>query len=318
MSDSPNPDEAAAETFGIEHSPLEREIERDGARVKIIIYRDRGEPWWLLEIEHQDGGCTEWDERFDTDQAALDEALRAIDEDGAGSFARMVAEATSREEWARKLSSSPLSDIRLELDSSSQLMGFQQTCGVFAAVATAPEMVRSSAWLDLIKGEHAFDSIDEVGRFTGGLMALYNAVLQSIAEEGAHCCPDPNDVAAVREFCEGYLEIALHDPTWEANERAFVELLPMMALAGLTTMDKVGEILPSAKADPESWLEEQRRALPQTVASLYDYWRDRRARAGIPRFAQRVTPVRRDAAKVGRNDPCPCRSGKKFKKCCAN
>jgi preprotein translocase subunit SecA len=25
--------------------------------------------------------------------------------------------------------------------------------------------------------------------------------------------------------------------------------------------------------------------------------------------------VKRDAAKVGRNDPCPCGSGKKFKKC---
>jgi preprotein translocase subunit SecA len=27
-------------------------------------------------------------------------------------------------------------------------------------------------------------------------------------------------------------------------------------------------------------------------------------------------PVRRDAQKVGRNDPCPCGSGKKYKKCC--
>ncbi len=27
--------------------------------------------------------------------------------------------------------------------------------------------------------------------------------------------------------------------------------------------------------------------------------------------------VRRSAPKVGRNDPCPCGSGKKFKKCCA-
>jgi SEC-C motif-containing protein len=26
--------------------------------------------------------------------------------------------------------------------------------------------------------------------------------------------------------------------------------------------------------------------------------------------------VRRDTPKVGRNDPCPCGSGKKFKKCC--
>src|SRR5690606_5768562 len=28
-----------------------------------------------------------------------------------------------------------------------------------------------------------------------------------------------------------------------------------------------------------------------------------------------VQPVRREA-KVGRNDPCPCGSGKKYKKCC--
>jgi preprotein translocase subunit SecA len=27
-------------------------------------------------------------------------------------------------------------------------------------------------------------------------------------------------------------------------------------------------------------------------------------------------PVKRDAVKIGRNDPCPCGSGKKFKKCC--
>lgn len=29
-----------------------------------------------------------------------------------------------------------------------------------------------------------------------------------------------------------------------------------------------------------------------------------------------VTPARRTASKIGRNDPCPCGSGKKFKKCC--
>jgi uncharacterized protein YecA (UPF0149 family) len=28
------------------------------------------------------------------------------------------------------------------------------------------------------------------------------------------------------------------------------------------------------------------------------------------------TPVQRARGKVGRNEPCPCGSGKKFKKCC--
>jgi preprotein translocase subunit SecA len=30
-----------------------------------------------------------------------------------------------------------------------------------------------------------------------------------------------------------------------------------------------------------------------------------------------ATPIKRDKEKVGRNDPCPCGSGKKYKKCCA-
>jgi hypothetical protein len=30
----------------------------------------------------------------------------------------------------------------------------------------------------------------------------------------------------------------------------------------------------------------------------------------------RMPPVRNDAPPIGRNDPCPCGSGRKFKKCC--
>ena len=32
----------------------------------------------------------------------------------------------------------------------------------------------------------------------------------------------------------------------------------------------------------------------------------------------RAVTARREGAKVGRNDPCPCGSGKKYKKCCAS
>ena len=45
--------------------------------------------------------------------------------------------------------------------------------------------------------------------------------------------------------------------------------------------------------------------------------------AGIPKQGAKVPPrqtkpetVRRDRPKVGRNDPCPCGSGKKYKNCC--
>jgi hypothetical protein len=34
------------------------------------------------------------------------------------------------------------------------------------------------------------------------------------------------------------------------------------------------------------------------------------------RPGERLGPIIRDQPKVGRNEPCPCGSGKKFKKCC--
>ncbi|MBN2456086.1 MAG: preprotein translocase subunit SecA [Sedimentisphaerales bacterium] len=41
-----------------------------------------------------------------------------------------------------------------------------------------------------------------------------------------------------------------------------------------------------------------------------------RAAAQAPQGEQKVKRIRLDQPKVGRNDPCPCGSGKKYKKCC--
>ena len=35
-----------------------------------------------------------------------------------------------------------------------------------------------------------------------------------------------------------------------------------------------------------------------------------------PQLPSAVEPIRGDQEKVGRNDPCPCGSGKKYKQCC--
>jgi preprotein translocase subunit SecA len=46
-----------------------------------------------------------------------------------------------------------------------------------------------------------------------------------------------------------------------------------------------------------------------------------RKRARVMQFSHgdgqgKIETVRREGKKVGRNDPCPCGSGKKYKKCC--
>ena len=76
--------------YEIINSPLETKITRDGITVEIFIYRGADETGWLLEVRDHEGGSTVWDDRFETDRAAYDEAMRAIDEDGIRSFVEAV------------------------------------------------------------------------------------------------------------------------------------------------------------------------------------------------------------------------------------
>ena len=60
---------------------------------------------------------------------------------------------------------------------------------------------------------------------------------------------------------------------------------------------------------PLATLDDAMEDLVVTVADLQDLTREQR---------YRVDTVRREGPKVGRNDPCPCGSGKKFKQCHGN
>ena len=55
---------------------------------------------------------------------------------------------------------------------------------------------------------------------------------------------------------------------------------------------------------------------PEDICEV-EYMLNPQAFSSIPRMgkADNMTFVR-DTPKVGRNDPCPCGSGKKYKKCC--
>ena len=60
-------------------SPLCRTITKDGWDLKIVIYKD-GEGQWLLQVVNDADVSTCWMEPFETDQAALNEALKAVEE----------------------------------------------------------------------------------------------------------------------------------------------------------------------------------------------------------------------------------------------
>lgn len=59
-------------------SPLSQSIARHGVTVKVEIYGD-SEGKWILELVDRDDASHVWDERFETDQAALDVAIEALE-----------------------------------------------------------------------------------------------------------------------------------------------------------------------------------------------------------------------------------------------
>jgi len=60
---------------------------------------------------------------------------------------------------------------------------------------------------------------------------------------------------------------------------------------------------------------ERQKARQKELSELAANYKKNKAR-GMPENRGKVVPFKRDSPKVGRNDPCPCGSGKKYKKCC--
>jgi len=59
------------------------------------------------------------------------------------------------------------------------------------------------------------------------------------------------------------------------------------------------------------------------VTGRFDKKREKEAqiKAGLPGEDEQplpppVQPIHKEKTEIGRNDPCPCGSGKKYKKCC--
>ncbi|MBB5212857.1 hypothetical protein [Microbulbifer hydrolyticus] len=68
-----------------QESPLCRAYSDGNHTVSIDIYAD-DEGGWLLEIVDENNNTTVWEDAFDTDEEALQEALDALKEEGVGAF----------------------------------------------------------------------------------------------------------------------------------------------------------------------------------------------------------------------------------------
>ena len=188
--------------------------------------------------------------------------------------------------------------------------------GLLCAVVSSPSPVMPSRWLPVVLGEgHQFSTTDEASEITTLLMSLHNDVARQLNEgEGFDFITyggEGKDQLSTALWCEGYLMgVELADPPWdqEAEPEELDEMLfPFVVLSGRweEMLEEAGEppMDPDEKAELMAELE---LSLADDVLANRRYWFE----STIPETVRRTTP------KVGRNEPCPCGSGKKFKNCC--
>jgi uncharacterized protein len=327
------------------HSPLTRTHSADGHTLRIEIYRGAGEPW-ILEIVDELGTSTVWGDRFDTDTAALEAAFEAIEQDGVHRFvtdAQQAAQA-AQPELLRKLAQfkatrpagdlhdamTPLSEE--ELDALEQFllymdedegMTLDMLDGYLHAMAIGPETLLPSQWLPQVWGQKAgammppAKDLDEVNLILSWVMRHFNSIVSGFEQSPPALAPlwGTTQYGAAGEFEDaeawayGFAEgVKLNQAAWQAlfNDGQGQQWYRPIGLLGAEDFSPDQDALTKTPALREALA----RQIETSLTQIHAFWLPLRRAVQERHTAQRLH------AKVGRNEPCPCGSGKKFKKCC--
>ena len=117
-----------------------------------------------------------------------------------------------------------------------------------------------------------------------------------------------------KNWVKGFLLDVRQDPAWDPfldDPEQLVALAPFMLYDSGYNIDRLSDQIDD--------MPELLGYLCLSVSEIRKFWREfRRNEADEQAFLDSITiaPFVRPAPKTGRNDPCTCGSGKKFKKCC--
>jgi len=180
-----------------------------------------------------------------------------------------------------------------------------------------------SEWLPPIWGDGeeeadpALGSADDVQALVGLIMRHYNAIARDLQRGPGRYAPiydvDARHDEVLWELWIAGFEraMALRPESWAAvlggNEEDAVT-----AMTGLLALISIGrggsEGIDQEPATVDGFTREAPDLIPPWIETL-NAWRLKQDRSRPPIA---TTPH----GKIGRNDPCPCGSGKKYKKCC--
>lgn len=199
------------------------------------------------------------------------------------------------------------------LDAKSEAhntMRCDEVQGFMMALLSGPDALNPTNWLPEILGEESLFDAKERTEIERLVMAMAADMRMKLNEK---ILPDLwfyEDEAGNPDFytwCNAYLYALDIVPTdwFEAvDQEEFEDLFyPIMALGGIYDDEENGEVILHLNEKELTQLESD---LPHVLLDIYWYWQA---------IINKPQTVRREGEKVGRNDPCPCGSGKKYKAC---
>lgn len=181
--------------------------------------------------------------------------------------------------------------------------------GYLTAVVSGPNTVMPSKWLPAVWGdfEPEWESQAEFEKVFNLLVRHMNDIVSMLINSPEEFEPifmerevEGRKYLIVDEWCAGYLRgVSLDEASWQVDEIA-----PQLGVILLFGDETGWEALEHMTLDE---VEKQQAMIPAAVQKIHAYWYARRDESQT---------IRRNSPKPGRNDLCPCGSGKKYKKCC--
>jgi uncharacterized protein len=202
-------------------------------------------------------------------------------------------------------------------------MNLEQLDGFLAALICGPDTVLPSEYLPVIWGgdivlEDTFSAQPLLQDFLSLIMRHWNVIADTLHSGDVYLpllLEDENGISHANDWANGFLRgMELRKEDWVDlvnDEQHGGWLVPIFALAH--------EYNPDATMRPYKEpisAERREQLIAGAAAGVMGIYRHFQTKRLHEKKQLGETTVRRIAPKIGRNDPCPCGSGKKFKQCC--